>query len=121
MSQNKPTVSQKKNTTNQKKSAPKASKAPKTQAFNAVKSKKTSHKSPRARKRIVIAIFVVIILILAAFATLIIGNILNKYKDIQNEPAQNPNVTHIEKNANDIKIGNLLLINSELPIPSPLI
>lgn len=116
MSQTKPTTSQKKTNTSQKKpvsnakkSAPKAKNAPKTQAFDAVNNKnKKSQKSPRARKRVVIAIFLVIILILAAFAVLIIGSILNKYKDMQNGPAQNPDVIYVEKSADDIKIGSLL-------------
>lgn len=119
-SQKKTATSQKKPASNAKKSAPKAKNAPKTQAFDAVNNKKKkTQKSPRARKRIVIAIFLVIILILAAFAVLIIGNILNKYKDMQNGPAQNPDVIYIEKSADDIKIGDLLLINSEFTYSFP--
>ena len=115
----KPASPQKKPATTPKKPAPNTKKAPKTQAFDAVKAKKNSKKSPRARKRILIAIFLVIIFILAAFATLIIGNILNKYKDIQNQPEQNQNVTYVEKNADEIKVGNLLLINSEFTYNFP--
>ena len=133
MSQNKPATTQKKPTTSQKptpktpinnqkkntvapkKPATNAKKAPKTQAFDAVKAKKKSHKSSPAKKRIVIAIFLVIILILAALATLIIGNILNKYKDLQNQPEQDPNVTYVEKSADDIKVGDLLLLSQNNP------
>ena len=137
MSQNKPATTQKKPTTSQKptpktpinnqkkntvapkKPATNAKKAPKTQAFDAVKAKKKSHKSSPAKKRIVIAIFLVIILILAALATLIIGNILNKYKDLQNQPEQDPNVTYVEKSADDIKVGDLLYIDSEFTYKFP--
>ena len=106
--QKNPAVSQKKPVSNTQKPAPKATKAPKTQAFDTVSKKKKAQKSPRERKRIVIAIFLVIILILSALAVILIGNILNKYKDIHNQSEQNPNVTYIEKSADDIKVGNLL-------------
>ena len=113
--QKNPTVSQKKPVSNTQKPAPKATKAPKTQAFDTVNKKKKAQKSPRERKRIVIAIFVIIILILSALAVILIGNILNKYKDIHNQPEQNPNVTYVEKSADDIKVGDLLLLSQNNP------
>ena len=116
--QKKPANNPKENTVAPKKPATNAKKAPKTQAFDTVKAKKNRKSSP-AKKRIVIAIFLVIILILAALATLIIGNILNKYKDLQNQPEQNPNVTYVEKSADDIKVGNLLYIDSEFTYNFP--
>ncbi len=117
--QKNPTVSQKKPVSNTQKPAPKATKAPKTQAFDTVNKKKKAQKSPRERKRIVIAIFVIIILILSALAVILIGNILNKYKDIHNQPEQNPNVTYVEKSADDIKVGDLLYIDSEFTYNFP--
>ena len=119
VNQKKPAVNQKKPVSNTQKPAPKAKKAPKTQAFDVTNKKKKAQKSPRERKRIVIAIFLVIILVLSVFAVLLIGNILNKYKDIQNQPEQNLNVTYVEKSADDIKVGNLLYIDSEFTYNFP--
>ena len=93
-----------------KKPAQAPSKAPKTQAFNAV-NKHNAHKSPKSRKRLVIAICAVIVLILATLLVLIIGNIMNKIKN-PSTPAD-PNATYVEKTADDINIGNLLLINKD--------
>lgn len=114
--QNRPAQKPQKPAQNHKNSAPAPKKAPKTQAFDAVNNKHKGHKSPKSRKTLVIAIFVVIILILATLLTLIIGNILNK---IKNPSTEEPNVTYVEKTADDIKIGDLLLINGKSPYTFP--
>ena len=71
-----------------------------------------------SRRKVVIAIFVVVALILAAFATLIVGKIVSTLPEHPN-PSSNKNMTYIPKDAGDVKIGNLLSISDsyrhELP------
>ena len=114
--QNRPAPNPNKAVHNQKKPAPAPQKAPKTQAFNAVNSKNKGNKPHKPNKKLVIAVCVVIVLILAALLVLIIGNIMNK---IQNPPTVDQNVAYVEKTADEINIGNLLLINSKSPYVFP--
>lgn len=76
-----------------------------TRAFETV-----DNSANESRRKVVIAIFVVIALILASFATLIIGKIVSKLPDKPYTPSNN-NLTYIPKEAADIKIGNLLSIS----------
>ena len=83
-----------------------------TKAFTTnIKHKKKSHKSKqRVRQQVVISIFAVIALILVVFATLIIGKIIT-HKKVES-PVQTPeSVYTVSCNADDLKKGNLLLIN----------
>ena len=83
-----------------------------TRAFETVNNK--GFKSNKSRQKLVIAIFVVIILILLAFATLIIGQIINKVGPRPTLPGpSNDNITYIPKDAGDVKIGNLLFISDK--------
>ena len=82
---------------------------PKTIAFETV-----NKSALNSRRKLVIAIFVVVILILAAFATLIIGKILTEITPID-PPKPNEEFTSIPKDAGDYKIGNLLFVNGEFP------
>ena len=96
---------------NQKRPAPTPQKAPKTQAFNAVNNKNKGKNPTKLSKKLIIAVCVVIVLILATLLVLIVGNIMNK---IQHPTTPEPNTTtYVEKSADDIKIGNLLLINQK--------
>lgn len=119
MDQRKSTTGQKRPSTSQKKSAPHKNNASKTKAFDTVNAKTPHQPSPKVRKRIVIAIFVVVILILAALATLIIGQVWDKYNEMQNTPPINPDIIYIEKNADAIKVGSLLIINEEFSYSFP--
>ena len=76
-----------------------------TRAFETV-----DNSANESRRKVVIAIFVVIALILASFATLIIGKIVSKLPEKPYTPSNN-NLTYIPKEAADIKIGNLLSIS----------
>lgn len=80
---------------------------PKTIAFETV-----NKSALNSRRKLVIAIFVVVILILAAFATLIIGKILTEITPID-PPTPDEEFTSIPKDAGDYKIGNLLFVNGE--------
>ncbi len=83
-----------------------------TRAFETVNNK--GFKSNKSRQKLVVAIFVVIILILAAFATLIIGQIINKIQlTSTTPPTSNKDITYVLKDAGDIKIGNLLFISDK--------
>lgn len=77
----------------------------KTRAFEAVNTS-----SAISRRKLVIAIFVVVMLILVAFATLIIGKIASNNPPAK-QPDKNDGFTYVPKDAGDYKIGNLLLIN----------
>lgn len=82
-----------------------------TRAFETVNSKSYDGMS---RQKIVIAIFVVVALILAAFATLIIGKIIGTVKVPTSPTLPTPNnMTYIPKDAGDVKVGNLLFINDK--------
>lgn len=71
-----------------------------------------------SRRKVVIAIFVVVALILAAFATLIIGKIVSQLPEKQYTPSNN-NLTYVLKEAGDVKIGNLLSINDDFKYEIP--
>lgn len=78
-----------------------------TRAFEAV-----DNRANESRRKVVIAIFVVVALILAAFATLIIGKIAS------NLPEKTPigskyDTTTVLKDSGDVKIGNLLYISKD--------
>ena len=81
-----------------------------TRAFETVNNK--GFKSNRSRQKLVVAIFVVIILILLAFATLIIGQIVNKVGPRPTLPGPSGSNT-IPKDAGDVKIGSLLFIGEK--------
>ena len=85
----------------------------KTRAFDVVDNK--GNRSNNSRQKLVIAIFVVIILILLAFATLIIGKVIENGGSNDNPiiPPIISNVTYVPKEAGDVKVGNLLLINNQ--------
>lgn len=87
-----------------------------TKAFTTnTKYKKKSRKSKqRVRQQVVISIFAVIALILVVFATLIIGKIIT-HKKVEPTPQAPEAVYTVSCNAEDLKKGNLLLINSEHP------
>ena len=90
-----------------------------TKAFTTnVKHKKKSYKSKKMiRQQIVISILAVIALILVVFATLIIGKIIT-HKKTSNP--QNPiSYYTIPCNAEDVKKGGLLLINSNYSYTLP--
>ena len=90
----------------------------KTKAFSTTaKSKRKSIKNKkRIRQQIVISIFVVVALILVVFATLIIGQIINKSTEPTTPPpTSNENVTYIPRDAGNVKMGDLVLINKNHP------
>ena len=84
-----------------------------TRAFDTVK-----NSSGDKRRKTVIAIFVVIALILASFATLIIGKLINQLP-LNPGVSSNTDLTYVPLSAEDIKKGNLLIVNDtykyELP------
>lgn len=86
-----------------------------TKAFDAVKGNQKGFKSNKSRQSLVIAIFVVIILILAALSTLIISKVIDKLgteKPIIPDPPSLPeNYTEKVQDQGDIHIGNLLIMN----------
>lgn len=90
-----------------------------TRAFTTnVKHKKKSYKSKkRMRQQIVISILAVIALILVVFATLIIGKIITHKKE--HNPESPVSYYTIPCNAEDVKKGNLLLINSNYSYTLP--
>ena len=94
-----------------------ATKDSKTKAFSTTaKSKRKSIKNKkRIRQQIVISIFVVVALILVVFATLIIAQIINKSNEpsTTTPPTSNENVTYIPRDAGNVKMGDLLLINDK--------
>ena len=81
----------------------------KTMAFEAVNKK--GFKSKKSRQKLVIAIFTVVILILLAFATLIIGKIIDKLGTDAPPVTSGEDFVYIPKDAGDVKMGNLLMIN----------
>lgn len=87
----------------------------KTKSFATTGGKQKGFKNKKARQRVVAAIFVVIILILLALSTLIISKIIDKLNPTP-DPDPNPNPSHntiqIYKDAGDVHIGNLVLVNS---------
>ena len=88
-----------------------------TKAFDAVKGNQKGFKSNKSRQSLVIAIFVVIILILAALSTLIISKVIDKLgteKPIIPDPPSLPdNYTEKVQDQGDIQIGNLLIMNGQ--------
>lgn len=84
-----------------------------TKAFETVNKKQKGFKSNKSRQKFVIAIFVVIILILACLSTLIIGKIIDRLGQTTTTPPPPPsNVTYIPKDAGDLKLGYLLFLDS---------
>lgn len=84
----------------------------KTRPFETV-----SDNSNDTRRKVVIAIFIVIALILAAFATLIVGNLIAHLPD---KPApSNRDLTYFPKEAEDLKLGYLVSINDSFPYGTP--
>ena len=85
-----------------------------TRAFTTnVKHKNKSRKSKkRIRQQIVISIFAVIALILVVFATLIIGKIITLKKAGTQKQSPAHSVYTIPCSAEDVKKGNLLVLNS---------
>jgi hypothetical protein len=91
----------------------------KTKAFStsAAKSKKSIKNKKRVRRKVVVSIFAVIALILVIFATLIIAKIIEKANDsgiTPNSPS-NENITYIPRDAGNVKMGNLILIDKNHP------
>lgn len=84
-----------------------------TRSFDVVK-----NCSDNNRRKMVIAIFVVIALILAAFATLIIGKLINELPLNPGVPS-NGNLDYIPLYAEDIKKGNLLIVNDQFKYDIP--
>lgn len=82
-----------------------------TKAFETVDQK--GFKSDDSRRKLVIAIFVVVALILAAFATLMIGKVIGQidFPTSPDTPNNNGSITYVPKDAGDVKVGNLLFIN----------
>ncbi len=91
----------------------------KTKAFstNVKKSKKSVKNKKRVRRKVVVSIFAIIALILVVFAALIIAKIVEKASNTNSTPTppSNENVTYIPRDAGNVKIGNLLLINTTNP------
>ena len=102
-----------------KKPAPKKSSS--TKAFDTVSKKKKGFKSPRARKRIIIAILAIITLLFAALLSLILYNMFsnNTPEDPNTNVIPNMAVDYIPKDAGDVNIGNLLIINSTFSYTFP--
>ena len=90
----------------------------KTRAFETVHN--SGLQSKISRQKLVIAIFVIIILILLAFATLIIGNILSQL-DGDFLPINPPSrdVDDVPKDSGDVNVGSLLFINDEFLYEMP--
>lgn len=84
----------------------------KTRAFEAVDNKSIS------RRKVVIALFVVMALILASFAVLIIGKVVSNIPD-RPITSSNKDVIYIPKEASEIKSGNLLCINDDFRYELP--
>ena len=78
-----------------------------TRAFETV-----TVKNNISRQKIVIAIFVIIALIVLAFTTLIIGQVI-KNAGTPDNPDVNKDLTYIPKEAGDYKLGSLLLVNED--------
>ena len=95
-----------------KKPAPK--KDTKTQAFNAVNKKKNNKKSQRTRKGIMIVILAVITILILALLGFIVYNMWSnnsKEPDVENV-VPNMEVNYVPRDAGNVKMGNLLLINN---------
>ncbi len=91
-----------------------------TKAFETVGKKQKGFKSNKSRQNLVIAIFAVIVLILACLSTLIIGKVVDRLGQTTTTTTPPPsNVTYIPKDAGDVKIGNLLYINSDYQYSYP--
>ena len=73
-----------------------------------------SDNSNDPRRKVVIAIFIVVALILAAFATLIVGKLVAQLPDKPNTPI-NREVTYFPKEAEDKRIGYLLSVSDAFP------
>jgi len=84
-----------------------------TRAFEAVNAR-----SNESRRKVVIAIFVVMALILASFATLIIGKIITKLPQSPST-GTNKNLTYVPMEAADYKTGILLAISDDFRYELP--
>lgn len=73
--------------------------------------------SDSARQRLVISIFAVIVVILAIFAVLIVGKIVNKLNP--GTPPSDKDYQEIYKDSGDAKKGQLLLVNGDSPYVFP--
>ena len=92
----------------------------KTKAFETVNAKQKGFKSEKSRQRFVIAIFAVVVLILAAFSTLVGAQLIERFSTTTTtKPTPPSNVTYIPKDAGDIKIGNLLFISDDYQYSFP--
>ena len=87
----------------------------KTKSFATTGGKKKGFKNKKARQRLVTAIFVVIILILLALSTLIIGKIMTHLNRPTPTLPPNNDTVQIYKDAGDVHIGSLVLVNSTSP------
>lgn len=88
----------------------------KTKAFSTNSGKKKGFKNNKSRQRLVTAIFVVIILILLSLSALIIGkivNTLNPQPSVTTPPSND--TIQVYKDAGDVHIGSLVLVNSSSP------
>lgn len=85
----------------------------KTRAFETVNKKSKGFKSQKSRQKFVIAIFVIIILILVSMATLVVGQIIDRLptSTTSSSPNKNDAILEIPKDAGDVKIGNLLILD----------
>ena len=83
-----------------------------TKAFGTVQNNK-GFKSPKSRQKFVIAIFIVIILILASLATLIVSKVVDRLNQTTQPTTPPPadNTTTVPYDPDDIKIGNLLVVD----------
>ena len=84
-----------------------------TRAFTSV-----DNSANESRRKVVVAIFVVVALILAAFATLIIGKIVSQLPE-KTPSTLNQDLTYVPKDAGDLYKGNLLHIDSNNPYEIP--
>lgn len=99
-----------------------AKKDSRTKAFATTAAKKGRNNpknNKKLRHNIVIFIFVVVALILVVFASLIIAQIIGKSSNPSPSPAPNDDVEYILRDAGNIKMGNLLLINDEFKYTLP--
>ena len=88
-----------------------------TKAFGTINGKQNGFKSNNSRQKFVIAIFVVIILILASLSVLIIGKVIDKLDTTKPTSPEAPtlpdNYIEVAKDQGDIQIGNLLIVTGQ--------
>lgn len=88
-----------------------------TKAFSTVNKKQKGFKSDKSRQKFVILIFVVIIAILSLLAYLIVGEVMDRLQIGQTTTTTQPpsNVIYIQQDAGNVKMGDMLFIDSENP------